>query len=302
MLWRSADAKQWSPIELPFPASIPREPQWSVWAEHILAIDGRLLVIGSASALDNLQAVAWTSADGVAWTDIPPPPVYAVSDATAGPAGLVVATHGFAVGTGSAWRSTDGGGNWQERPPAAETIETDAVVGTAAGYLIAGASYRGSAYLPRIWGSTDGATWVEQALASSEMPGRVEAVTVDGAGHWVAAGTLDGKPASWLSMDGKAWDLPDPSALADAQRQTLLWRLAGLPAGFILIDAAGSTWGSRDGKAWSSLDAVPSGFRGENAAGVGRIGARVVIIDNVHPFATGAAQEGWRIAVGTAQP
>jgi hypothetical protein len=214
----------------------------------------------------------------------------------------VVTTHGFVVGTGSAWLSTDGGGSWQERRPAAETIETDAVVGTAAGYLMAGASYRGSTYLPRIWSSTDGATWLEQPLESSERPGRVEALTIDGAGQWVAAGMLDGKPACWLSKEGKAWDLADPSALAGTQRQNLLWRLAGLRSGFILIDAAGSTWGSRDGKAWSSLDAVPSGFRGEKAAGVGRIGARVVIIDNVHPFAAGAAQEGWRIAVGTAQP
>jgi hypothetical protein len=76
-------------------------------------------------------------------------------------------------------------------------------------------------------------------------------------------------------------------------------RLGGAPAGFVLIDSAGATWTSGDGVSWDARDPVPSASEGESAAGVARIGERIAVVDNLHPFTTGPAPEGWQVWVGT---
>ncbi|MDQ6683201.1 MAG: hypothetical protein M3Y88_08020, partial [Chloroflexota bacterium] len=263
-IWSSSDGVTWQRALLPFPSSWTNDPSVAVDAEHLVSSRGRLIVLGSANALDNRNIIVWESADGIAWTEVNTGSFrtagYRTWDLTDGPAGLVAATGGFAAGSGSAWLSTDGGRTWEEHRPATGGLQAYAVVGTSAGYLLAGAAQDGPIEHPRIWASSDGKTWTERSVRGGDGAGRIGQLAVNGVGQWVATGVLNGRAVAWRSEDARNWTLaadfgPDPSTVEP------LTRLVGAPGGFVALRVdlqLMTTWTSVDGWTWTRRqDPVP---------------------------------------------
>lgn len=291
-VWRSRDGITWSRSLLPRPAAWTRDAPTFTFAEHLAAVGGRTLVIGTVGALDRLEVVTWESTDGGAtWTEVRTGAfaanAYRIRDLTAGPGGLLAVRTGFTQPSGGVWLSSDGGHTWQDVQPSSTPIDTAAVVGTARGYLVAGGIARDGTgpIRPAVWSSPDGRRWAELSIEGTDRPGQVEQLTVNGAGEWVAVGQLDGRPVAWRSADGLRWELtagftPPPGAQPSADL-----RLAGAPGGFCVVDlrsSAGSvtTWTSVDGRDWvRRVDTLPATLRGGTATadGIARLGDRLML-------------------------
>jgi len=310
VIWSSGDGRSWDVATLPFPASWEREAPVFISASNLVASDGRLVAIGTVGALDNLNVVIWESTDGGSWREIDTgafmAAAYSVLDVTAGPGGLVVVTHHYAGGTGSAWRSTDGGHTWTEHRPPGESVEAAAVVGTGAGYLIAGstgADDMDTGGSPRIWGSDDGSAWTPLEIEGGDGEGRVNQLTVDGSGRWVAVGTLNGRAVAWRSEDGISWTIA-ADFRSDGPDTRGAFRLVGIPDGFLALDLSDPivSWISGDGRGWTSSDQpMPTGLEGRAGWGTGiaRISDTVVVVGE--DYGPDGAGFGWFTWVGTIQ-
>ncbi|HYI65377.1 MAG TPA: hypothetical protein VEW95_00470 [Candidatus Limnocylindrales bacterium] len=314
VIWSSADGAAWQSVSLPFPRNWTREQVGFVYVDELAVVDGRLLAIGTVGINDYLEVVVWESTDGSSWQEVDTgafrTEAFSVEDVSAGPGGLVVVTHQYQAGTGSAWRSTDGGSSWTEHRPPGDDLGVHAVVGTGSGYLVAGAV--GETYdnvvtsSPRIWHSVDGTNWAVAGVEGSGGRGMVEQITVDGSGRWVATGTLDDRSVAWLSTDGgltwtKAADIGPVAAASRAE-----FRLAGAPGGFIAFRATdpADIWTSPDGVSWTQHPTQrPSGVAdGMNIGwtrGIGRVGDTVVVAGDSYSD-TGSPDE-WLFWVGTIQ-
>lgn len=214
MVWSSADGRTWMASDpLPRPSWWTEEGVGFFYADELVKVGGRLVAIGSIGFADGLNAVAWESTDGRTWTAIDQgtfhADAYNINDVTSGPGGIVAISHGYVEGSGSAWRSTDGGRTWSEHRPPGPGVTTTAIVGIVSGYVLAGAvneSYDGTAESPRIWTSTDGTSWREASLDGSDGRGRIAQLTVDASGRWVALGLLDDRIVTWVSTGGQRWE------------------------------------------------------------------------------------------------
>ena len=310
VIWSSVDGLDWDETALPFPESWNLDAPVFIYATNLVTVDGRLIALGTVGALDNLNVVVWEQVDGAEWIEIDTGPfmeaAFNALDVTAGPAGLVVVTHHYAPGTGSAWRSADGGRTWTEHRPPGEAVEAYAVVGTGAGYLIGGSvgvDLSSAGPSPRIWDSTDGATWAEATLEGSYGEGQVEQLTVDGAGRWVAVGKLDGRAVAWRSDDGSSWTLTaDFRPVGENMRAE--FRLAGIPDGYLAFDPADPivSWLSSDGVAWTpSEQPMPGGIQSTVTwtAGIARIGDTLIVAgEDTSPE---GEQFGWFTWTGSIQ-
>ncbi|MDQ6752295.1 MAG: hypothetical protein M3017_02510, partial [Actinomycetota bacterium] len=231
---------------------------------------------------------------------------YRAWDLTDGPAGLVAATGGFAAGSGSAWLSTDGGRTWEEHRPATGGLQAYAVVGTSAGYLLAGAAHDGQVDHPRIWTSSDGKAWVQRSVQGGDEAGRIGQLAVNGVGQWVATGVLNGRAVAWRSEDARSWRLaadfgPDPSTVEPVTR------LVGAPGGFVALRVdlqLMTTWTSVDGWTWTRRqDPVPKlPGRPRFAATLARVGNRLVVAANYDSTTDLEAPQAWASWIGTLQP
>lgn len=290
-IWSSDDGITWDATILPFPATWEREGPVFVSAAHLVTVGDRMLAIGSVGAMDNLNVVVWESSDGASWTEVDTGSfmvdAYNAQDATAGPAGVVVISHAYGTGTGSAWRSEDAGRTWTEHAPEAGPSAASAVVGTASMYLMAGVVYDDQFNSsPRIWSSPDGAIWTPAALEGSDGAGSVDQITVNGDGQWVATGSLDGRLVAWRSDDGATWTLAfDFGAQPEGGYYPAL--LAGLPDGFVaLVSTDGwMTWTSHDGTSWTGTPTerptLPDGGTAELGPGIARIEDRIVVAGQI---------------------
>ena len=308
-IWSSDDGLEWEAATLPFPASWEREAPVFVSADHIVSSGDKLVAIGTVGALDNLNVVVWESSDGDSWTEIDTGTfmvdAFNAQDASVGPAGIVVITHAYGEGTGSAWLSADGGRTWSESRPDAGRMSASAVVGTASTYLMAGLAYDDEFNpSPRIWTSTDGITWSPATVEGSDGSGGVDQLTVSGDGTWVATGSLDGRLVAWRSDDGTEWSVVYEFATEPEQGYRAAW-LAGLPVGFVAIDMNDgiTTWTSVDGASWTGTPVerptAPDDATAEFALGMGRIGDRIVLAGPVtSPDAGGMTWHAW---IGTVE-
>lgn len=287
-VWASDDGVSWERSDLPFPASWEPAAHVFVYASSVVTVSDRLVVVGAVGALDLLNAVVWESTDGVNWQEVDTgsfkADAYSVLDVTNGPAGLVVVTHHYAEGTGSAWRSQDGGRTWTEHRPAAGELNAFAVVGTAGGYVIAGEELDAAHEAhPRIWTSTDGATWTPTTVEGADGSGSIGHVTVSSRGDWLAAGTLNGRVVAWRSEDTRSWDVAHDFGAYDPGRIGVSL-LSALPGGYLLItpDPTITMWTSADGVSWTPHEVDPPEVRGGEGtaaltSGIGRIGDRLVL-------------------------
>ena len=306
-IWSSSDGSDWQRADLPFPSEWPPERGNDVYVHELASVGNRLVAIGTARINDYLEVVVWESTDGTTWREIDTGALrqdaFLVDDISDGPGGLVVLSQQYIPGNSSAWRSADGGGAWTEHRPPGEGLSLHAVVGTASGYVIAGAESDaptdGQPSSPRIWHSTNGTNWTAASVEGSGGLGQVEQITVDGSGRWAAVGALNGSMVAWHSQDGRSWTVTaDFGPLGNSYLADM--RLAGAPDGFIAVHATqqAATWTSADGATWTlGSSGIPSvsdtGFGWSR--GIGRIGDTVVMTGDA------PAPEGWLSWIGTIQ-
>lgn len=294
VIWESSDGVTWTEHVLPWHARTSREPEDlpRLSVARMAMIDGRFVAVGHyrQGGGDYLEPVTWTSPDGRSWTPVEDDSfreAFSIIDLTAGPAGLVAATHEYAPGEGSAWSSPDGL-RWSEVRPEAGSIEVNAAVGTSRRYLLAGATGLDTTH-PRIWASVDARTWEPLALEGSDSSGRVTGLSINANGTWAAIGFLEGSPAAWVSRDGVAWEVAQGfSPAVEEYRDSMT--VAGSGESFIaIIGACGAfaedtpceAWVTPDGFTWqrasASLPQVEVG-RPVLEPGAAIVGNRLVVV------------------------
>jgi hypothetical protein len=132
------------------------------------------------------------------------PNLSALTDVTHGPAGwLAVGAPGPAVFT-----SADGT-TWQAARPVTDDlagVSAVAAAGGPAGYVIAGKLVTpGGTSMADVWWSPNLTSWT-RAGDVSDVNGSSQVLAVAAGTHgFVAAGSQDGKPASWESANGRSW-------------------------------------------------------------------------------------------------
>jgi hypothetical protein len=295
----SDDGLTWQKAELPFPATWNPEPYVDHFARHLVSIDGRLVAFGTVGQLDFLNVVVWESADGgTTWSEVPTgdfmTDAFNVVDATAGPAGLVVASNGFAMATGSVWHSIDGRATWNEVRPG-ELLNLRAVVGTSTGYVLVGSQCGDStcaAPHPRIWTSTDGQSWASAPVEGDDSVGAIDHVAISGTGVYAAVGSLEDRYVAWTSADGDSWTLSaDLGSVGPLMDYAGLW-LTGLSDGIVAITRSGTnyvTWTSSDGNTWTAQETPLPALYGAPVQslirGIARLGDRLVLAGPEFPTA-----------------
>ena len=291
-IWSSTDGSTWRRADLPFPAEWDPPGSARAYAHSLVSVGGRLVAIGTAVMSDYAEVVVWESTDGMAWQEIDTgsfrTAAFMIQDVTNGPAGLVAIDHHYGPGTGTAWRSGDGGHTWTEHRPPGEDVDVNTTVGTTRGYLIAGAV--GETFSnevstsPRIWYSNDAMTWTPASLEGGDGIGEVEQLAIDGSGRWVAIGSLNGRIVAWRSTDrGLSWAVTaDFGPVGESTRSG--FRLASAPDGFIAVstDDPAVTWTSADGVIWTAGAAqrpagLPEGRTMLWASGIARIGDTLIV-------------------------
>jgi hypothetical protein len=218
-VWTSADGEHWDP--LPFNTSTTFWPGQNVLVvialpTGLVALTGTMQPCADPCPLTFQPAVApWTSPDSRTWTPRVLPQAWLATPplATAGPAGLVMASSGASARLAI---STDGA-NWQDLPasafPAAFWIND--LQGTGTGYVAVGRWMTGTA-LPAaasLW-SADGRHWSRTPTLLSPAPapdailGSTVGTLVTGRDGMIAVGrgvTSPGGALWWQSADGRRW-------------------------------------------------------------------------------------------------
>ena len=231
--WFSVDGSDWSTAAVPaLPAEILARPD----AERYVAMTGvtagedGLIAWGVASvprADDPAESVAvpllWASGDGRTWTDVVDPAMDAVTAVTGGPGGIVAA--GQAGRDSALWFSAEGrawqrivgdviDSRWPKGPdgtrinddPGDVPVEMALVAATAGrdGYVVVGGDglcvgegFCGSDEAV-ILTSADGRSWA-RVQSDERFAGGSATHAVAWGSRFVVGGTVDGRPAVWIS-------------------------------------------------------------------------------------------------------
>jgi hypothetical protein len=246
---------------------------------------------------------AWTSRDGLAWTEAPlpspsggPVPSEAVpeqaaavagSDATSASSGTAVIVAGGWTGASNAapsarfWSSADGR-RWtaaRVAPATAADARVIAMATSGASFVAVGQTGpEGSPTGSAAWWSEDGHAWTR--IASADLPPDTtpEAVAVAPGGGFVVVGSSVARDRAvvWLSMDGRHWRAA--SDQASFHHYGLKVRMRGVAAGGPGLVAVGvslfgtqfgtaTVWTSADGAVWQLVPDVAA-FDGAEMDGV----------------------------------
>lgn len=284
MIWSSVDGQTWNEVELPSPQGTN--------LSHVVSGPGGLVALGwhdtdPLAGQDIVASHVLVSEDGEAWTRVDPAAFAAtgtaINDIAAGP--LFVAAGQVAdpeVGVRPAIWTSPNGLEWTEayRSPDGGAIHRVAEGGP--GWVAVGEVYgsdagggRSFVPFPALWISSDGVTWVQQALPLGTDAGGGSAQDVLDAGPGLVAvgyaetvslepsGTILGF-AGWRSSDGDTWE-PAP-VTADF--------LENIGGGHLLYEAGGRVfaigsgclcgtgwpgrwWTTPDGLAWTQHRETP---------------------------------------------
>jgi hypothetical protein len=198
------------------------------------AVAGSLqIAVGSA----NGYPAVWRSSGGGAWTLASSLALaQALADVDPGLRALTSVTHGRAGwlavgGPGPVVLTSTDGTNWRV---AGGNITQDlagvsAVAATSgpAGYVIVGKLVApGGSCVADVWWSPNLTSWT-RAHDVNDATGSSQVLAVAAGGHgFVSAGSHDGKPAVWVTDDGRSWEtfvlpLPDGAATAVLQQIAL---------------------------------------------------------------------------------
>jgi len=252
-LFRSDDGTTWETVELP--------GYDHGWVDAVFAAGDRVTVlVGQASYAESTVAAMWTTTDGETWT-----PVTDGSAAVFDNGGVAdVITFGdrlVAVGaqpggefvpTAAAWVSADGL-TWERTTATGEGFADDAMVALAAadGGLVAVGWCSDTKQLCA-WRSTDGTTWVPEAVPSEDLDPSVsyiQAGALTALGNDVyAVGSKDVaasetfEPRLWHRAPGGPWERIDPETVG------------AVP--FAQVDVGGRLVGFWPGRGWPTGGAV----------------------------------------------
>lgn len=299
---------------VPFP--VPSGERVTANVTEIVPAGDRWVAIGSSQSSDNsIQALAWTSADGVAWELVDSPPGFS------GIAFLDLAWNGetfLAVGYRSheasedalsvdlreSWLSTDGvtwvpGGTFEPGSDPGRPVATEH------GWVAGGSVWSGEIQRPAFFSSVDGITWVthqpaEGAYGSVGRPvvnedGTIRATSCETPEETNTAGGSPCFVREWTSTDGLTWTPGpatedtdaglEPVAATDAFLAIRYDTETGEPE--LVRSADGSSWEPIDGPdapIWpAQLTAIPDG---------------VVLIGQVNDVVTSTVARAWRSTDG----
>jgi hypothetical protein len=189
--------------------------------------DGQEVAVGSA---DGYPAV-WRQSAGGSWALVSSPSqvsayrgLQALTSVTHGPEGwLAVGSPGpvvFASADGTAWQDATGPGSITDDLAGVAAV---AAAAGPAGYVIAGKLVGpGGASVADVWWSPNLTFWI-RANDVNDTSGSSQVLAVAASAHgFVSAGSHDGKPAVWITTDGRSWTtivLPVPAGASSAVLQ-----------------------------------------------------------------------------------
>lgn len=209
------------------------------------------------------DAAVWLSTDGVAWSRVGDPEVFAgtpgstgqwvhqsIYDVAADADGVVaVGADGFDI---AVWRSSDGI-EWvritSETLTGRNVGEMHSVTTGGPGFVAFGTAGQGAA----VWVSADGTEWdrIEDEDLSHD-------VTTIGSIHSNESGLIAINGATvWVSADGLNWDrLPEAAVPSDPDTGTPVSQIVGSPGAFLALGSSGPAWTSVDGRTWTAVDSA----------------------------------------------
>jgi hypothetical protein len=220
-IWSSIDGRTWS--------RVPHEDGvfGGAWIDAVtVGGPGLVAVGGTTRGVDGVDAVVWTSVDGIAWSRIPhDESIFGgvedqyMSDVTAGGPGLV------AVGT-------DGGtGVWDHN----------------------------TGIHAAVWTSVDGIKWSrvpnhDALLGTGGNPAPMLSVTTGGPGLVAVGGEIGARMPVWTSLDGFTWTrVPDDETFRGVMFEVIDGE-SGLKAIGCECNASGGWESSWNPVVWTSLD------------------------------------------------
>ncbi len=176
-----------------------------------------------------------------------------MTDAVAGPGGIVAVGWVIQEFRGATWWSVDGA-RWSMDADFPQVSMLRSVAANDERYVAAGRRGDGAT----TWTSPDGRRWTASSSpAFARSPLRIESVARLGDG-FVAAGSEGGdfgtgRAAFWTSPDGLAWTrAPDTAAFADARALAV----AAGPGGVVAVGMTGASDAHGPGVAWVSPDGL----------------------------------------------
>lgn len=289
-VWVSADGLAWSRVSADFALFGGAGDQAMV----MVAAGGPGLVgVGYDFSGGDGDAAVWTSADGLAWSQVPADEAVfggagdqVMAALAAGGPGLVAAGYDSAGGDRDAavWVSADGLA-W-DRVPGDEGVFGGgadqmiwSVTAGGPGLVAVGHDSSGGDRDGAVWVSADGLVWSRVPADEAVFGGGAHQIiwsVIAGGPGLVAVGDDvsggDGDAAVWTSPDGLAWSrAPAEAAVlggaADQSMQAVVIGGPGLVAvGFDFAggDQDGAAWVSADGLVWSRVSAEEAVLGGEN--------------------------------------
>lgn len=283
-------ALRWRQVELPAGAG-------RILLGDLLGCAGRWYALGGRQATDGAtQPAAWSSVDGLNWTEVPVRPVSpygaeavfrsAACSAGGGLAAVAAVAGGVHANprTGT-WHLTPGGALVEvsatfELYGGNRAVSVVRVGGTTSGggFVIAGDRVDANGLAgAAVWTSPDGVTFSlvddDPALMSTPDAQTSAAAAVGVAGGWLLAGSVQrhGAPAAardplaWWSPDGARWqreELPAVAAEDEAASRVVAWS-----GGVLAVGVRGTGFG-----AWLREPAPPAGPTGPGWRAGGRFG------------------------------
>ena len=276
---------------------------------YLATSGGRLFLAGDdVSKVQTGEVAVWSSADGVAWTQVSEPGAFdkggpgfmPMGFSDDGHGGLVLvgttpAADGSEAGVATVWHSSDGR-TWRQSTLGSGWI--NAVAASAGAIVALGDVYNATG--PAVdrsiaggeltaWFSTDGETWSRTILPADTLY-EARAVTAWKGGFVAfAQQSVANTPVSavWTSADGRSWervpgDLPGFDAVAMA---SLGDRVVAVGFKGSSIDLVPASESSTDGRTWAESIA-PSRERYVGFGDVTVVDGSLVAVDGDHALAT----------------
>jgi len=225
-VWTSSDGVTWS--------LVAQDPAvfggWNMEEMQAVASGPQgLVAVGAEYQGEDWDAAVWTSADGTAWSRVPPDP------------------------------AVFGGAGWQRM---------HAVAAGGPGWVAVGHDDSGDDWNAAVWTSPDGVAWSrvphDEALFGGTNDQEMFGVVAAGPGL-VAVGTDASAPAAWVSPDGLSWEkVPSDRFFCDPAfdgADKVMRAVAVGPMGLVAVGYLGwyvdpDTEDDVDAAVWVSLDGL----------------------------------------------
>lgn len=254
------------------------DPDMELQMEAVAARPSGAVGIGVAyvCCTETVDARAWFSPDGVAWTRVAIGAASATyADVTAGPHGYIVV--GWVSGAGgpraAGWWSSDGRA-WKAATVPDVSARLTTVEAALGGYLALARVEGAERGAVEVWASADGRSWAR--LSEPDALGedaRASDIASGPAGLVIVGATFGRNPgatwqaATWTSADGRSWTPNPTSGVSGSEMQRVVWLGDRFVAVGNTVDDTGAlgfnpaAWISADGRSWEPV-AVPGGDAG----------------------------------------